>query len=401
MNRFYLFLLPLAGLLLTPDLSLCQPDKNVEVTQVMNIDILFDFGKYELNDANKEKLEILYDHAASLNLYYVEITAHTDSIGNIRNNYKLSQKRGGAVKDFLLELGMPDKQVKMQVYGENVPVADNKSEEGRQRNRRSEVILYEIMPPPAATPEPQPEPANAEPELPILKEEPTPEPEVEPLLFFDEPAPDEIQTPKGVVEEPPVVENVEEPIVEEVAEPIAEEPLIIVEEILLEDNFVEEDAVAEPPVVEEIQPEEPPVVENPAQELPPIEQKLNAESIGESFALENLYFVGDQEVLTDGSKTELEKLHRFMLLNPNIRIEIGGHINFQGKLDPYSLDYRLAEFRARMIYDYLIQKGVEHWRLAYKGYGNSFMRFPEPRTEAEAEQNRRVEIKITGFGKPN
>ena len=400
MKRLLQFL-PLAGALLIPALGFCQQSNKVQLTKVMDTEILFDFGKYEVDDANKEKLEILFDYAASLDLFLIEITGHTDSIGNLSNNYKLSQKRGKAVKSYLLSLGLNEELVHLQVFGEKAPIADNTSEKGRQRNRRSEVILYEVI-----------TVQEADATDTII-------PVVDPLLVFEEPAPDEVQTPKGITEKPqdstqnpPQVEETiqnqtvkqavieeteqkeEEPLqkvelkqaVEEKPEQIVEEPIIVVEEIILEDNFVE-DEVQEAPAIDP--------------ELSPIEQKVNIESIGESFDLENLYFIGDMEVLLEESKSELDKLYRFMQLNPNVRIEIGGHINYQGRLDPYSLDYRLAEFRARTIYDYLIQKGVEHWRLAYKGYGNSFMRYPEPRTEQEAEQNRRVEIKITGFGKPN
>lgn len=135
--------------------------------------------------------------------------------------------------------------------------------------------------------------------------------------------------------------------------------------------------------------------------LPTIDRVINNEFIGVTFDLENLYFMGDSEKLKDESIPTLERLYNFMLKNSDVCIQINGHINYEGVLDSNTLDWRLSEFRARSVYDFLIRKDIQYWRLSYKGYGNSKMKILSPKTEQEAEQNRRVEIKIVGFGRPN
>jgi outer membrane protein OmpA-like peptidoglycan-associated protein len=325
--------------------SLSLQAQNIRLEKVIEEEILFEFGRYRITAENRSKLDELFQASKEVDDFFIEVTAHTDSIGKMENNLRLSNNRANAVKEYLAVKGIPPSQINAQVFGESSPIADNTTEEGRQRNRRAQVILYKrmVMVPDEVEP---PVEEVVEEAPPIVEEviEEEPVEEVIPEMEEEEPAP---------VEEKPI-----------------EEPIIIIEEVTLEDS-----------------------------EPRPLEENITDVKVGEAFDLENLYFVGDQDVLLETSRPELEKLHRFMQLNPNIRIEIAGHINYQGALDPNTLDYRLAEFRARNVYDYLIQQGVEAWRLSYKGYGNSQMRFPDPTTEQEAEKNRRVEVKVIGFGK--
>jgi outer membrane protein OmpA-like peptidoglycan-associated protein len=337
--------------------SFLRAQETIRLEKEFEEEIHFEFGKYRITTEYRKILDDLYEKSKEVNDYFIEVTAHTDSIGNVDNNMRLSTNRANAVKEYLAVKGIPPSRINAQVFGESAPVADNTTEEGRMKNRRAQVILYRRV---------VVEADEAE----ALVEEEVTEPEPEPVeeeMVEEEPEPVVEEEPEEILEEEP------EPVLEEEPEEIVEaEPVIIIEEVRLEDS-----------------------------EPRPLEENITDVRVGEAFDLENLYFVGDQDQLLENSKPELEKLYRFMQLNPNIRIEIAGHINYQGELDPNTLDYRLAEFRARNVYDYLIQQGVQPWRLSYKGYGNSQMRFPEPRTEEEAEKNRRVEVKVIGFGKPD
>lgn len=71
----------------------------------------------------------------------VEVAGHTDSVGPDDYNQELSQRRAEAVRQFLIDHGVPGEQVSAQGYGEGEPVASNHTEEGRQDNRRVEIRI--------------------------------------------------------------------------------------------------------------------------------------------------------------------------------------------------------------------------------------------------------------------
>lgn len=104
---------------------------------------LFDFNKWELKPEGKEKIKA-YRETAKAELSAaskVKITGHTDGVGKADYNMKLSVKRAEAVRDYLVSLG--GDASKMEVSGEGMakPIADNKTAEGRAKNRRVEVEI--------------------------------------------------------------------------------------------------------------------------------------------------------------------------------------------------------------------------------------------------------------------
>ena len=104
-------------------------------------DVLFDFGKYDLKPDAQIKLAklagIIQAHPG-LNL---AIEGHTDNIGTDEANMKLSEQRGDTVRDFLVQQGLGADTVTAVGLGKTEPVADNNTNEGRQKNRRVEIIV--------------------------------------------------------------------------------------------------------------------------------------------------------------------------------------------------------------------------------------------------------------------
>lgn len=97
--------------------------------------------KFELNSATltPESLSVLNDAVATLKRYddiTVEAEGHTDSTGNDAYNMSLSQRRAESVRDYLISRGIAAARVTARGFGETRPVADNSTQEGRQRNRR-------------------------------------------------------------------------------------------------------------------------------------------------------------------------------------------------------------------------------------------------------------------------
>ena len=104
-------------------------------------DVLFDTGSYTLKPGAREMLAkisgIVLAHPG-LNL---QIEGHTDSVGSDDFNQQLSERRADSVRDFLAQQGVPASSITARGFGKTQPVATNDSPEGRQRNRRVEIVV--------------------------------------------------------------------------------------------------------------------------------------------------------------------------------------------------------------------------------------------------------------------
>jgi len=104
-------------------------------------DVLFDFGKHDLKPDAKMKLAKLAGIIQAHPGLRLAIEGHTDNIGSDEANMKLSQQRADAVRDLLLQQGLAADTVTALGLGKADPVADNSTNEGRQKNRRVEIIV--------------------------------------------------------------------------------------------------------------------------------------------------------------------------------------------------------------------------------------------------------------------
>lgn len=129
--------------------------------------------------------------------------------------------------------------------------------------------------------------------------------------------------------------------------------------------------------------------------VPRLDVQLKPVRPGAIVDIPDLYFVGNKAVLLDRSKGSLSRVVTTLNFNPNMRVEIAGHVNQPGPIrGPGTWEWDLSEARANMVYKYLIDSGINKDRLKAKGYSNTEMRNPNPRNEREAQPNRRVEIRV-------
>ena len=102
-------------------------------------DAFFDFDKSVLKPEGKAKLDDLVGKVKGINLEVIIAVGHTDAVGTDGYNQKLSVKRSEAVKAYLVSKGIEKNRVYTEGKGEVQPVADNKTKEGRAKNRRVEI----------------------------------------------------------------------------------------------------------------------------------------------------------------------------------------------------------------------------------------------------------------------
>lgn len=102
-------------------------------------DAFFDFDKAVLKPEGRAKLDDLVSKVKGINLEVIIAVGHTDSVGSDAYNQKLSVRRSEAVKAYLVTKGIEKNRVYTEGKGEKQPVADNKTSEGRAKNRRVEI----------------------------------------------------------------------------------------------------------------------------------------------------------------------------------------------------------------------------------------------------------------------
>ncbi|MBN8676715.1 MAG: OmpA family protein [Chitinophagales bacterium] len=339
---------------------------------VKQVEIHFASGKAALERSAISELDSILATITGDKTF--RITAHTDAVGSDAFNKQLSKQRAEAVTGWLKEKGIPAESIiSVQALGEKAPKTSNETETGRAQNRRATVEIARKVP------------------MALLEGQVTDKRNGQGIqttvTFQSKLRKDSVRTdslgwyrvnlPKDSIVKIEVVEK--NYFFESVTLKIMGSPELY-KKYKLSPNIV----------------------------LPPAEP-------GETVVLRNLYFVGNQPKLLPVSEPELPKILRFMQLNPDLVIEIGGHVN-----RPYDKNHKyplkpgqtpaqymmtkedpalktLSTDRANTVRDYLVKNGIEPGRITAKGYENSKMLHPYTgSTEEQQQMNRRVEITVTG-----
>lgn len=114
-----------------------------EEPEVITLDnVYFDFGKADIKSESYPELDkivrLMFDNSG----IRIEISAHTDNIGSDDYNMKLSQSRAESVMNYFISNGIPINRLSARGYGSTKPIADNGTEQGRQKNRRVEFKIF-------------------------------------------------------------------------------------------------------------------------------------------------------------------------------------------------------------------------------------------------------------------
>jgi outer membrane protein OmpA-like peptidoglycan-associated protein len=124
--------------------------------------------------------------------------------------------------------------------------------------------------------------------------------------------------------------------------------------------------------------------------------KLRKIEKNKSFALKDINFFPNKDVLRPSSLPTLQNLLNVMKDNPGLKILIEGHTNFDPTVTK-EWDLKLSENRALAVKKFLVDNGVEESRIKTHGNGSTHMIYPVPRTQDEQQANMRVEVNIEDY----
>ncbi len=116
--------------------------KPIEKGATFNIkDINYKSNSADLTEESKRVLQKFAEYLNETKDLSIEIRGHTDNVGNPKSNLALSTDRAFTVMDFLLQHGIPKSRVSFKGFGDTKPIADNSTETGRAKNRRTEFVI--------------------------------------------------------------------------------------------------------------------------------------------------------------------------------------------------------------------------------------------------------------------
>jgi outer membrane protein OmpA-like peptidoglycan-associated protein len=121
--------------------SILQTHDTVRGLIVNMSDVLFDTGSYTLKPGAREKLAKISGILLAYPALKVQVEGHTDSVGSDDFNQRLSEQRAESVREYLVDQLVPANAVTAFGFGKTKPVATNDTAEGRQQNRRVELVV--------------------------------------------------------------------------------------------------------------------------------------------------------------------------------------------------------------------------------------------------------------------
>ncbi|MES2567875.1 MAG: OmpA family protein [Bacteroidota bacterium] len=350
--------------------------------------VYFKFNKHDLSQKAKATIDSLLKNTTIEKIY---LQGHCDSIGSNTYNDQLSSKRVNEVKTYILSKNIPEAFIEIKALGKRVALNKNLNDKERALNRRVEIeIIYKTLP--VVKPK---EPIKTETKSHVLANE------------------------TAVVINGIVLDENKQPIVAEITlnDKNGNELQTVISDkdgkynfktvLNKKDNysltFYNDSSFVSAKQINATNPR------LPYKNLRTVLLKLKCNS---KYVLENLNFEGDTSQLVAASLPSLESLYKLMKKNKNLSVRIEGHVNFphhwgdpkriKAKSERYvppGMNYEqfnqwLSEDRAKAVYSYLINKGIDAKRLSTIGFGARNMLFPDTESDTEMAQNRRVEINI-------
>ncbi len=124
---------------ITEKIEIVEEDEGLKIN--LKSQVLFGQGKSELKEESFESLDEVVRVLEAYEKNKVSVEGHSDSVGSDRVNKKISLKRADAVKEYILKNGIDTGRISVKGWGEEKPIASNRTRAGRMANRRVEIII--------------------------------------------------------------------------------------------------------------------------------------------------------------------------------------------------------------------------------------------------------------------
>jgi outer membrane protein OmpA-like peptidoglycan-associated protein len=349
--------------------------------------VYFKTNDYSLDIKSKRIIDSLSKINAIQKIY---LQGHCDSIGSNDFNDALSSKRVNAVKTHFLSNGLGDQIIEIKALGKRVSLNKNTDETERALNRRVEIEL--VLKASADTVKTTPTNTLQTDEVEVVINGIVLNEKKQPLIAevsLNDKNGNEIQTTSsgkdGKYKLKAVLKKKDDYTLT----------------YYNDSSFISSKTIN---------------VSNPRKPYKNLKTILPKLKEGNKYILENLNFEGDTSQLVTASLSSLEALYKLMKENRSLVIQIEGHVNYPNHwgnpkhhtstqrsrysppgMNNFEFNQWLSDERAKMVYNYLVGKGIKAKRMTTIGYGATKMLYPDAYTESEQAQNRRVEINVISY----
>ncbi|WP_448519193.1 OmpA family protein [Rhodoflexus sp.] len=125
--------------------SIVFKDEKVEVGKTIQLsNVLFEQSSFMLRRESYSELDKLVEFLKENPNISIELRGHTDNVGDPQKNQTLSERRVAAVKNYITQRGIKEDRIATAAFGGSMPIADNGTEAGRQKNRRVEMKILKL-----------------------------------------------------------------------------------------------------------------------------------------------------------------------------------------------------------------------------------------------------------------
>ena len=313
---------------------------------ISETEVYFDSNSAIISELESVKIYTVLQQAQAFDSVSYAIIAHTDNVGADDFNVKLSQRRAAAVKTYMAEQQVHSSTIQQEYHGESRPKTANDSEDGRRQNRRATIRAYQLK---------------------------------------------HLQWIGGRI--------IDESSGRGVKASIRLHSKTFENEAMSDSTGLFQIAAPEDEVIGLDVRARGYIIESRMLKVKPglkVDIKMPKIEEGKKFDVKRLFFIGNKDSLMETSKRVLPNVLFLMDENPEVCIEIKGHVNQPNSdnIHPKSWSYHLSIARAKRIYDYLMSEQVDTSRMLYRGYGNWEMLYPKADSESDMAKNRRVEIEF-------
>jgi len=310
--------------------------------------VLFESNRHMTDTFSDQYIEELKNLLDQFPAFSVRLEARTDSVGSPQYNLALANRRLNFVRNELIKRGIEEDRFIEFVFGEEEPLANNNSPEGRQANRSVRVVVGLYSPV---------------------------------SMISGRFVSDEDGKGIGGILYIGSRHHSDSFIIDSSGE--FSFPVPVVDNIFSIEFYSKEDRIIGKTYFDLNQ-------INPSFLTIP----LKVLKAGEIIAFEDILFKPASTTLEPGSDRSLRRLFNLVGYAENYRFEIQGHLALPSS-NKFK-DHPISNARAKTIYNYLIENGIDSNRLEWRGYGSLRLIIPNPETDDHHRRNRRVSVKVLG-----